>query len=528
MTRTYARIGLLLMILATLAGPSLAQTLPARADMQTGSTASPTPSGACRYDLQPDGVIDITDIMQDVAHWGSKVGDDSYDPTYDFDLNGAIDVVDVMTVAAHWGESCVITATPTTTPTPTATPSGSGRSWPDTTAGVHVFNDQLTEGMSNAQVQFAATHYAGTQKMVRSEADRLRAYNPNFLILHYRLGLGLGYRAIQNGCQPTGSELRIVEGNQWVVEWPGDNVVQSNWFFPWNEQPRVLNCDWGWYVMELNDPGWRSYWIGEVLRQLAANDDDGLFADSFSVPNYFGAYSFDPALPPIDSEFENAWGRRIEDFTAFVVGQFGDRYAFIPNVGTWVTTRNPTDYSGTDGVMIEGFGYDAWAAFSADDWRLQLNRVLSLVRQNKIILAQSYRTDNSTTRMFTLGSYLLIKGSRTFVNLDTGLDPEWWPEYEIPIGSYSGAIPASLDDLYNAGWGVYARSYSNGMVLVNPGPGSKTVNLGGTFYQAEPSGGGDIPGDGQEPPGWTVTYTPVTQVSLPAGSAAVLLSSPPG
>ncbi|MBK9231391.1 MAG: hypothetical protein IPO15_11155 [Anaerolineae bacterium] len=41
--------------------------------------------------------------------------------------------------------------------------------------------------------------------------------------------------------------------------------------------------------MELNNSAWRSYWQAEVLRQLQANADDGLFMDSLSVPNYLGA-----------------------------------------------------------------------------------------------------------------------------------------------------------------------------------------------------------------------------------------------
>jgi len=38
------------------------------------------------------------------------------------------------------------------------------RAFPDTTDGIHVFNDQLaTWSMTEAQFQFAATHYAGSQ-----------------------------------------------------------------------------------------------------------------------------------------------------------------------------------------------------------------------------------------------------------------------------------------------------------------------------------------------------------------------------
>ena len=250
------------------------------------------------------------------------------------------------------------TRTPTRTPTPTATTTGGApRPWPDTSDGIHVFNDQLPPNLSDAQWEFAATHYAGVQKMTRTDADTLRSYNPNLLILHYRLGLGLGYRAIENGCQPTGEYLHVVEGADWVQEWPGDGAVQATWFAHWPEAgvTRVLNCDWGWWLMALDDPGWRAYWQAEVLRQVQANDDDGVFMDSLSVPNYLGGDRYDPALPAVDAEYEQAWATRIDAWLAWLQTQPVGAYAIVPNVGSWVTTRDPTTYAAADGVMIEGF-----------------------------------------------------------------------------------------------------------------------------------------------------------------------------
>jgi len=87
------------------------------------------------------------------------------------------------------------------------------RPWPDTTNGVYVFNDQLASAMGAPLAEFSATHYAGCQKMLRSDADSLRSYNPDFLILHYRLGLGLGYREPDAHGNPTGPYLMIIEGN---------------------------------------------------------------------------------------------------------------------------------------------------------------------------------------------------------------------------------------------------------------------------------------------------------------------------
>jgi len=106
-----------------------------------------------------------------------------------------------------------------------------GRPWPDTTDGIFVLNDQLaTWNMTEAQVQFAATHYVGTQKVTRDQARHLRQYNPNFLALHYRLGQALGH-STPNACQPTTDYLQIIDGDQWVTEWPGDATVQESWFY---------------------------------------------------------------------------------------------------------------------------------------------------------------------------------------------------------------------------------------------------------------------------------------------------------
>ncbi len=401
------------------------------------------------------------------------------------------------------------------------------RQFPDTTASIHVFNDQLAGwDMTEAQFQFAATHYAGAQKMIRSDTRHLRSYNPNFIVLHYRLGEGLGYRTTDDDCNPTGSYIYIIEGDNWVQEWPGEAGVQDAWFFPYAGADRVLQCTYGWYLMELDDPDWRSYWMGEVRRQLAANENDGLFADSFSVPNYLGADTFDPNLPAYDPAFESEWARRIKDFIDYVQAQFAGQYYLIPNVGYWVTTRDPADYSNVDGVMIEGFSeWGPGSPFDLSDWQLQMNRILELTNQGKVLILQSYVDETDVEdRMFNLANYLLVKGVHSFINLDLGLEPEWFPEYEIPIGSPVDLLPTDIDDYLDPS-GLYRRDYTNGLALVNPGPTARTIDLGGTYYLATPSGGGWLPDDA-DTSAWTVSFAPVTSVTLNPNRGAILLVTP--
>jgi hypothetical protein len=54
------------------------------------------------------------------------------------------------------------------------------RPLPDTSNGVHVWSDQFTNGMTDAQVRFVARHEDGTQKIGPRDAARLRRHNPRF------------------------------------------------------------------------------------------------------------------------------------------------------------------------------------------------------------------------------------------------------------------------------------------------------------------------------------------------------------
>jgi PKD repeat protein len=401
---------------------------------------------------------------------------------------------------------------------------GQTRTWPDTSNRIVVFNDQLATGsMSEAQFQFAALNYAGSQKLTRAAARHLRQYNSNFLVLHYRLGQGLGYRVPNASCVGNGSYLLIIDTDSWVQEWPGDAVVQDAWFYKYNTS-RVLNCSYGYYLMDLNNSAWRTWWSGKVLQQLQDNEDDGLFADSYSIPNYLGYADWNPKLPEIDTTFESDWATREHNFTDYIKGQFAGNYKWIPNLGALVTSRDPSDWSNVDGAMVEGFAeWGNGSYFDLSDWELQMNRVLGLVNAGKIVIAQSYPVSTSVPeRLFILGCYLLIKGGNTYINMDIGTKPEWFPEYGIDLGAPTDALPTDISGLYNSAKGVYIRNYENGHVYVNPTTTAVSVPLGTSHKKVIPSGGGFVPSNGTAP--GTITYQSVTSISVPAHGAVIVLN----
>jgi hypothetical protein len=365
-----------------------------------------------------------------------------------------------------------------------------------TSDGIRVFSDQLPDAMPAPLVDFAATHYAGAQKLGVSLTEALKRRNPSFFMIQYRLGIGLGRT----------TQIRF--GDRWVGEWPAR--PQARWFYRWHGQ-RVRQS-WGWYLMNPDDRSWRSYWVAQVRRQVASTHADGVFMDSTSVPNDFGADTYTPKLPAYDPPWERAWSHRIERWLAFT--QHAVAKPIVVNAGSWVTTRETTSYAAAAGAMVEGFA----TGLAPADWELELSRALALVRRDRIVICQSYPDAGDTTaRMFDLASYLLIKGAHTYVNFGEGTRVTWFPEYGLDLGAAVDPPGLRRDQ------GAFVRRYAKGIVVVNPGDTTVTYTPSTPMRLQAPAGGGAVPDSGVVPATWGMRESMVASVTLPPRHAAVLL-----
>jgi hypothetical protein len=364
---------------------------------------------------------------------------------------------------------------------------GQQRQFPNTRNGIHVFYDQLPYQLSEAQLRFAATHYAGCQKMTLNLVRSLRAYNPGFIVLNYRLAFGT-YDSI----------AAFVRGNDWINDWDSTGT-HADWFLtdPASPDPahRVRQLDWNWYVMDISGNlngnktnGWKEYWVRSVLRQLVETECDGIFADSFGIP---WNLSHTPSwlTPPGDA----AWIPHMEIFGRYAQQRLHtepQRFYFIPNVGPWVTTRDTCDYAAfSDGVMVEFFGsWGPFDLFELEDWKLEMNRILDLERRGKILICQPISSDewNVQERMYNLANYLLIKGEHTFYNLVFSENSFsrliYFPECDVDLGAYTQELPADIDTFFDPSLHVFKRNYANGMVIVNPTWDPITVALDKPYY----------------------------------------------
>lgn len=413
----------------------------------------------------------------------------------------------------------------------------STRVFPDTREKICVFADQLPTRMSDAQWRFAATHYVGSQKAVRSWTRRMRRLNPRFLMLHYQLAVGTGPAA-------------FVEGEEWTNDF--HTVTQNeSWFMHDDREHRLHQPVWDWYLMDLRFAGGRprtgfpAYWLASALRRMRANENDGCFADSYTQDILMGQLQPSTRLFSDAETNKRSWLPHLNVYGAWCAAAFHrepERFYYLPNLGGLVTTWDTvTDLAVGDGGMNEGFAAPApGKSYSDDDWKLQMSRVLELAARRKIVLCQTgIHPDQADHRWFVVGSYLLTKGHRSYLNMFEKSSLEWYPEYTLDLGPYLTEPGArepgrpggerageegrpDVTAYWQADWKLFRRDYARGIVLVNPTGSRVTVpELGQTYHLVTARGGGAVGGDGQAP--GSLATRPVTSVTVPGHSARVLM-----
>ena len=393
----------------------------------------------------------------------------------------------------------------------------SDRVFPDVFGRVGVLIDQLPSGMTDAQVRFAATHFVGSQKLTLDISSRLRAVNPGFIVLHYRLANWQGAPGV----------AYIRDGRTWTSDFSGVDP-HEDWFWHNLSGQRVASVNDGKLLMNVSNPGFRAYWRDSLAEQVAAGDYDGVFLDSASPALLQGEARMPPdprlsgtgvrvnRMPELG---ERTWIETWQDWIVDLDASLAARsIPLIPNVGQLITTWDTTDYSLTAGAFSEGY---LDSTFAESDWRDAANHTLDFVRKDRIVILQNYlrAPDEVARRKYLLANYLLVKGARTYVAYFVGgLPLEWYPEWDIDLGQPLSSA-ATLDEL--ARHGVYRRDYTAGTVLVNPSPRAVRVALGRTFRRVDFVGGGAVGPDGV--PSGRLTYTRVRTIELAPTSAEILL-----
>ncbi|OAG26995.1 hypothetical protein TH606_09205 [Thermodesulfatator autotrophicus] len=346
--------------------------------------------------------------------------------------------------------------------------------------------------MTEAQVRFAATHYVGSQKLTLDLVNRLRRYNPNFVVLHYHLAIW----------QQQPKHQFIIDGKRWGNDW--DFVNQhEDWFWHNEKGERVRSKQDGKYLMNIMNPEFRKYWKKSIARQIIAGKYQAVFLDSAS-----------PALLPWEAAHADPWlaGRAVitrrfkelkgltwsgayENFMADLTGflEFLG-FATLPNIGALFTSWDTTDYYTTaSGAFME----HAFQTKNAKDWKTAMNRTLKLINQDKIVIFQPYlKADNDyETRMYYLSCYLLIKGRYSYLHYFAKKIFSWYPEWEVELGRPLEPVKSIRDLEINKN--LYCRKYEKGEVCVNISRKNKVVSFNKPVFRVIPQGGGPVNKEGE-------------------------------
>ncbi len=275
----------------------------------------------------------------------------------------------------------------------------SGRSYPDTFASIALLVDQLPT-MSTAQMQFATSHFVGTEKQVLSVTQQLRALNANFLVLHYHLCMW----------QSAPSTLFIVNGTTWGNDYPTVTMNES-WFWHNTNSERVTSSADGKLLMNVSVAPFAQYWEQALETQVADGDYDGIMFDSASPALLQGecggtGTGQDPRLAgtaAANTNFTELGGTTWIDAWQTWITQLNTDLAakgipLIPNTSAFTTGWDTTDYTRTAGIFSEGF---ASTGFAVSDWQASTNELLKLASLDRIMILQNYLSSASdvATRM---------------------------------------------------------------------------------------------------------------------------------
>ena len=393
------------------------------------------------------------------------------------------------------------------------------RQFPDTTETIGVFVDQLPmNSMTPEQIEFASRHYAGTQKLTSSQAALLRAHNPDFIVLHYRLGL-----------RQSDPRVKHIHDDAWGNDWDaiGSSDPHNLWIYT-NDRTvplyRLLGGGAREYVADLSKPYWQDYWAKAVIAEANACNSDGVFADSCHPPTGIPQHLAEDSLlgkPPYTGYDYCAQLDKWFDFV-YPKLQAAGLY-LIPNVAGFNTGWDKTTgyYSQCDGVFVEGFG------ITNNDWRMQAERTLRAIGTDNIYIAQcDMDITYAEARMWYLANFLLLKNKHSFVNMRAFDSFHWLPEYDLNIGR-AISEPIITDPL-----GICSREYQRATVLVNPTSSDQPWTIiedDDCFTDCQRyatllfSGGGHVGPDGVVPTAAVTAMSCSLKLLLPPWTAAIVV-----
>jgi hypothetical protein len=313
--------------------------------------------------------------------------------------------------------------------------------------------------------------YVVLQAWDGARATQLKAANPSLTVLMYQNASAMAKGSGPNGIYASGVGMEQADS------------AHPSWFLKDASGKRITEGGYDWlYMADVGNADYQAAWASNVLARLSNGPWDGVFMDDV---NTTAKYHTDPAgiaAYPNDKAYQAA--------TRSLLAAVGPRLRAagklaIPNIGSW--SENPAaakDWlqfvdGGMDEMFVKwsttpGVGYRP-----AIDWKTQVDAIKAAESMGKRYLAVTQAgSGDSQAELYGWASVLMAAQSKSSTAYLAGTnynsDPDWLPEFDAPIGDPTGAASA-------LGNGAYARTFTNGLVVVNPSASTVKVSLGGAY-----------------------------------------------
>ena len=277
------------------------------------------------------------------------------------------------------------------------------------------------------------------------------------------------------------------------------SAFPNSWYLRDRSGNKVKSRGWGNYLMNPAEPGWREAVADRCRRYLQESGYDGCFLDVLGVAPLNSSYVTGLPVNPKTRKVwrRSAWLRATTAVAQATRDEISPATVYGNGLATGSAyfggdTPSSTILDGLDGGMAEAFVRDAYAGASnfrsVTQWRQDVKLLRDVTSRGdaglaitKVWSSASRRQTNAIQR-YAAATFLLgytPGGSFYSFRDDHGLT-RWRSVWGRRIGSPSGPYRRVGDS--------FVRTFSGGVVVVNPTREKTRVRLGGAYRR----GGGTV------------------------------------
>ena len=264
----------------------------------------------------------------------------------------------------------------------------------------------------------------------------------------------------------------------------------ASWYLRDASGRRVRSREWGNYLMDPANPGWIADRVARCRRFLRISDDDGCMVDMLGTAPLYGWYVTGAPIDPSTGRPWSAagWLAATAQLGAAIRAGSGGAPVIANGLGDgrrFFDERAPSErlLDGIDGAVADG--WLRTAERPADRYpsvRAWTRDVEMLASTDKSVFVETKVWTHATPEQiaawhrFAVASFLLgSDGHAYFAFSDDARGPA------VPDALAASVRIGDPVGTFRASDGVFVRSFSNGIVVVNPTPQAASTDLGADY-----------------------------------------------